>query len=256
MRIVTWNVNGFRAVLKKGFLDWLDRADPDVLCLQEIRSDWTDLGPEVRDALTSRWDVCWFPATRKKGYSGTATLTRKALGFSHTPGMGEPDFDAEGRMVQSRRGPLTLLNGYFPNSGPELARLPFKRQFASTLARLMAARTGPLVVVGDMNVAPQPIDLAHPKANEKNAGYTREEREDFQTYLATGMVDAVRHQNPGVTGLYTWWSNRPGVREKNIGWRIDLVLVSPDLVPRVRSTATHAQVMGSDHCPVEVELED
>lgn len=257
MRFVSWNVNGFRAVLKKGFMDWLEAADPDVLCLQEIRSEWEEVELGIRRQLESAYDVCWFPATAKKGYAGSATLSRKGDGWSHTKGMGIPPFDGEGRLVVSRLGGLTLLAGYFPNASQGLVRLPFKRQWARDLAALVARERGAgqeVVLVGDMNVAPEEIDLARPKDNVKNPGFTPEEREDFRLYLGAGLVDILRERNPGVPGLYTWWTARGGARAKNVGWRIDLFLVSEGLQARVKDAGILSEVLGSDHCPITLEL--
>lgn len=257
MKLVSWNVNGIRAITKNGFAEWLEATDPDVLCLQEIRAGWHEVDKSLWAKLNDRYDVCWFPSTVKKGYAGSATLSRKGLGFSHTRGLGLPDFDGEGRMVVSTHAGFTLLAGYFPNAGEELARLPFKRTFAKELARIVKerhARGEKVVVVGDMNVAPEELDLARPAANRKTAGFTDEEREDFRGYLAAGLKDIFRERNPGKAEQYTWWSARGGARSRNIGWRIDLFLVSEALVPAVRDAQLHPTVVGSDHCPISLEL--
>jgi exodeoxyribonuclease-3 len=257
LKFCTWNVNGFRAVLGQGFMDWLEQADPDVLSLQEIRAEWEVLDLGVRRALESAFDVCWFPSTSKKGYAGSATLTRKGLAFSHRKGLGIEAYDREGRIIVSSLGDLAFIAGYFPNASAGLARLDFKRQFARDLASAIRARHaegGKVILAGDMNVAPEEIDLARPKDNRTNPGFTDEEREDFRAYLAEGMVDILRERNPGVPGLYTWWTARGGARAKNVGWRIDHFLVSQALVDRVGAVAIHPEVMGSDHCPVTLEL--
>jgi exodeoxyribonuclease III len=257
LRLFSWNVNGFRACLKKGFLDWFETADPDLLSLQEVRCSWEDLAPPVQARLERTHEICWFPSTRRRGYAGSATLVRRGLAFEHTRGIGIPDFDDEGRLVVSRRGQLAVIAGYFPNAGEGLVRLPFKRQFARDLARILASRHASgeqIVLAGDMNVAPEAIDLARPKANVTSPGFTPEEREDFKLYLAAGMADALRERNPGVSGLYTWWSQRTGARDRNVGWRIDLFLVSRSLLPRVHDAAIHADVTLSDHCPISLVL--
>lgn len=257
MRFYSWNVNGFRAVLKKGFMDWLETADPDVISLQEIRCEWEEVDLGVRRQLESAYDVCWFPATSKKGYAGAATLARKELGFTHHRGLGIPEVDAEGRMIESTLGDLSFIAGYFPNASAGLVRLPFKRKFARDLAAILKQRhkAGQRVLLaGDMNVAPQEIDLARPKDNVQNPGFTPEEREDFQGYLKAGMVDVLRERNPGVPGMYTWWTQRGGAREKNVGWRIDLFLASATLAGAVKAAAIHADVRGSDHCPISLDL--
>ncbi|WP_005033658.1 exodeoxyribonuclease III [Holophaga foetida] len=258
MKFVSWNINGFRSALKNGFMDWLEDTDPDVLSLQEIRAEWDQVDLGVRQMLEANYDICWFPATRKKGYAGSATLSRKGLGWIHTPGLGIEDYDCEGRIVQSERGDLTLLAGYFPNASSGLVRLPYKRQFALDLAervRQVLAQGRQLIVTGDMNVAPEEIDLARPKDNRMSPGFTDEEREDFRGYLASGLRDVLREQNPGTPGLYTWWSQRGGARAKNVGWRIDLFLVSEGLMGRVKDTRIHPDTLGSDHCPISLELD-
>jgi exodeoxyribonuclease III len=259
VKLYSWNVNGFRASLKRGFMSWFDKVDPDFLSLQEVRCDWADVEPAVRNRIEKSHDLCWFPSTRRRGYAGSASLWRRGLGFTCTPGLGIPAYDDEGRLVVTRRGRLTIIAGYFPNASEGLVRLPYKRQFSLDLAHILEerhARGEQLVLAGDMNVAPEPIDIARPKANVGNPGFTPEERADFKLYLAAGMVDVFRERNPGVPGLYSWWSQRTGARERNIGWRIDLFLVSAFLVPRVRGAAIHADVALSDHCPISLELDD
>ena len=258
LKFITWNINGFRAALGNGFMDWLELADPDLLNLQEIRAEWEVLDLGVRRALESAFDVCWFPATSKKGYAGSATLTRKGLDFRHAPGLGIEDYDREGRIIISTRGELTFIAGYFPNASAGLVRLDYKRRFARDLAVAIRARHAKgerIVLAGDMNVAPEEIDLARPKDNRTSPGFTDAEREDFRAYLAEGMADILRERNPGVPGLYTWWTARGGARAKNVGWRIDHFLVSRALADQVRDVRIHADVMGSDHCPVSLELD-
>jgi len=257
LKFCSWNVNGFRSVLAKGFMDWLEQADPDVLSLQEIRAQWDEVDLGVRRALESVYDVCWFPCTSKKGYAGSATLTRSELGFRHQKGLGIEAYDQEGRIIISSRGPLTFIAGYFPNASTGLVRLAFKRQFARDLAAVIRARHAlgeQVILTGDMNVAPEEIDLARPRDNRTSPGFTDEEREDFRLYLAEGMVDILRERNPDVPGLYTWWTARGGARAKNVGWRIDHFLVNRSLVDQVAAVAIHPEVMGSDHCPVSLEL--
>lgn len=257
MRFYTWNINGFRSVLKQGFMAWLEQADPDVLSLQEIRAEWEQVDLGVRRELEAVFDVAWFPATSKKGYAGSATLSKKELGFSHKMGLGIEDYDREGRLVVSTKDDLVFLGGYFPNASSGLVRLPYKRSFSKDLVAFVARqhKAGKqLIVTGDMNVAPEDIDLARPKDNRMNPGFTDEEREDFRSYLAAGLHDVLRERNPGVPGLYTWWTARGGAREKNVGWRIDHFLVSGGLLARVQDVRIHPQVLGSDHCPVLLDL--
>lgn len=258
MKIVSWNVNGIRSALKGTFLDWFKATDPDVLSLQEIRAEWAELDLFTQGELSAHHDVCWFPATSKKGYAGSATLTRKKLGFTHTKGLGIPDYDVEGRMVVSEHPAFTLVAGYFPNAAAELARLPYKRKFSRDLAAFVRARHAagkPVVVVGDMNVAPEEIDLANPRTNRKNPGFTDEEREDFRAYLKEDLVDVFRERHPGEPALYTWWSQRGAARAKNVGWRIDIFLVSRPLASKVTDARIHPDVRGSDHCPISLDLD-
>ncbi len=257
MKLYTWNVNGFRAALRKGFMDWLEGADPDLISLQEIRCEWEEIDLGVRHQLESAYDVCWFPARSKKGYAGTATLSRKELGFTHAPGLGIEAFDQEGRVVQSLRGDLVFIGGYFPNASTGLVRLDYKRAFARQLAdhvKALHAEGKQVILAGDMNVAPEEIDLARPKDNHLNPGFTLEEREDFRLYLAEGLHDVLRERNPETVGLYTWWTQRGGARAKNVGWRIDHFLISAGLLERAKHVEIHPDVMGSDHCPVSLDL--
>jgi exodeoxyribonuclease III len=257
MRYCSWNVNGFRSVLKQGFMAWLEEADPDVLSLQEVRADWEQVDLGVRRELEAVFDIAWFPAVRKKGYAGSATLSKKELGFTHVKGLGIEDYDSEGRLVISSKDDLVFAGGYFPNASTGLLRLDYKRRFAKDLAAFVTGQHGQgrkLIVTGDMNVAPEEIDLARPRENRLNPGFTDEEREDFRGYLAAGLHDVLRERNPGVPGLYTWWTARGGAREKNVGWRIDHFLVSTALLDRVQEVRIDSQVTGSDHCPITLEL--
>jgi len=257
LKFYTWNVNGFRSALGHGFMDWLERADPDVISLQEIRAEWDQVDLGARRELESAFDICWFPSSGKKGYAGSATFTKRELGFSHSKGLGIEAYDSEGRIIISTLGELTFIAGYFPNASAGLARLQFKRQFAKDLAIVIRSRHAKgekIILTGDMNVAPEEIDLARPKDNRTSPGFTDEEREDFRAYLAEGMVDILRERNPDVPGLYTWWTARGGARSKNVGWRIDHFLVSRPLVERIGAVTIHADVLGSDHCPVSLEL--
>jgi exodeoxyribonuclease-3 len=258
VKIYSWNLNGYRAAAKKGFLEWFKKTDPDVLSLQEIRADWGELSNEDRAALTERHEVCWFPSTAKRGYAGSATIVRKGLPFEHRAGVGVAEFDDEGRLVVSKHPAFTLIAGYFPNASEELARLPYKRRFSRWIRDEVARRHAAgerVIVVGDLNVAPEEIDIARPASNRRSPGFTDEEREDFREYLRAGMSDVFRERNPSAKDQYTWWTWRANARERNVGWRLDIFLVSRALEPSVATVKHHTKVLGSDHCPISLELE-
>ncbi|MDY0061973.1 MAG: exodeoxyribonuclease III [Myxococcota bacterium] len=250
MKLVSWNVNGLRAVLGKGFLDFVAAADADVLCLQETRAL-----PEQVALAVPGYQAFWNPA-EKKGYSGTMFLSRLPL-EEVRQGLGVPELDGEGRVLTARVGGVQLVNVYTPNSQRGLTRLDFRTQqwdpaFRTFLHGLQAH--GPVVFCGDLNVAHQEIDIANPAANRRNAGFTDEERGTFDRLLAEdGFVDTFRvFCQEG--GHYTWWSNFGRARERNIGWRIDYFCVSAALRPRLVAAEIHPTVLGSDHCPISLQL--
>ncbi|MSP91890.1 MAG: exodeoxyribonuclease III [Myxococcales bacterium] len=257
MRIVSWNVNGLRAVHAKGFLPWLAGCGADVVCVQEIRARPEQLPPEL--VAPPGWFSALAPAERL-GYSGVALYARRAPDALQV-GLGEPEFDVEGRLQVARWGDVTVVNGYFPNgNGKERdnSRIPYKLAFYQAVFDHLkpAFDAGQaIVVLGDFNTAPEAIDLARPKDNEKTSGFTPIERAEVRRWLAAGWVDTFRHFHPDQTGAYSWWSQRFGVREKNIGWRIDLALASPGAMPFLRSAEIHHAVRGSDHCPILVTLD-
>ncbi|MEE2757975.1 MAG: exodeoxyribonuclease III [Myxococcota bacterium] len=254
MKLISWNVNGIRACHRKGaFLSLIEREKPDVLCVQETKA-W----PEQLDAdllFEHGYDVVWAKA-EKKGYSGVATFCRAAPHAS-VIGMGIPEFDREGRVVQSKWDGLTLINAYFPNGQRDHARLPYKTEFYRsmlTLAETERAQGQEVIICGDWNTAHHEIDIRNWKTNRKTSGFTDFERALITEFCDAGYVDVFRRLNPDLADRYTWWSNRVGVRERNIGWRIDYHFVSEGLWPRVSTAAIHDQVMGSDHCPIELLL--
>lgn len=252
MRIVTWNVNGIRACHKAGFLDWLAADRPDVLCLQEVRAEPEQIAETVR--RPEGYEAVWHPAKRK-GYSGVGTWVNSVA--TTTVGIGDPRFDDEGRALFTELDGFTLVNVYVPNGSRDLSRVPFKLDFYQALHDFVSRKhqAGEKVVVcGDWNTAHAEVDLANPKANEKTTGFLPEERAWIDRFLALGLVDVFRDRHRGETGHYTWWSQRFGVRERNIGWRIDYFLVSEGLAPRVHAIAHHPAVKGSDHCPVALEI--
>lgn len=259
LKIFSWNVNGFRSILKKNFMGFLEEFDPDVLCLQEVRSEWEEIDVEFRRQILNEYDVCWFPSSIKKGYSGTAVFSRKSLLAHHQSGVGDSRFDDEGRIINTFCSDLHLISGYFPNASSELKRLDYKRAFSKLLCKnikVAMKKNKNLIVVGDLNVAPEPIDLANPNSNHSNPGFTPEEREDFKEYISLGLIDIHRDRHQNTPEIYTWWSNRTGARARNVGWRIDIFLLSRSLIDRITETTIHSKILGSDHCPISIEIKN
>ncbi len=256
LAIVSWNVNGLRAVARKGFTDWLAASRADVVGVQEVRALPEQLPEAVREPPGYRTH---FVAASRKGYSGVGLFSRQRP-TELTTELGHPPIDSEGRLQFARFGKLWVVNGYFPNgNGKERdnSRVPFKIDFSRRLRKRLAPalRSGePILVMGDLNTAHREIDLSRPKQNQKTSGFLPEERVEFDHWIRAGWVDTFRHYTDE-GGHYTWWSQRRGVREKNIGWRIDYVLASPGAMPYLRGAAIHPEVTGSDHCPVSVRLD-
>ena len=249
MKLISWNVNGLRACVGKGFYESLAALDADVVCLQE-----TKLQAGQIDLALEGYETYWNYAD-KKGYSGTAIFTRRHP-LSVTYGLGIDLHDHEGRIITAEYEDFYLVTAYVPNSQDGLRRLDYRQQWDKDLrAYLKELETRkPVVLCGDLNVAHREIDLKNPKSNRKNAGFTDEEREGFQQLLDAGFVDTFRHFYPDQTDIYSWWSYRFRAREKNAGWRIDYFVVSEALRPLLESAAIHTEIFGSDHCPVEVVL--
>ena len=250
MKLISWNVNGLRACVGKGFYESLAALDADVVCLQE-----TKLQAGQIDLALEGYETYWNYAD-KKGYSGTAIFTRRHP-LSVTYGLGIDLHDHEGRIITAEFESFYLVTAYVPNSQDELRRLDYRQQWDKDLrAYLKELETRkPVVLCGDLNVAHREIDLKNPKSNRRNAGFTDEEREGFQQLLDAGFVDTFRHFYPDQTDIYSWWSYRFRAREKNAGWRIDYFVVSEALRPQLVSAAIHTEIFGSDHCPVEVVIE-
>lgn len=249
-KVHSWNVNGLRSCLEKGFLGYVQAFRPDVLCLQEVRADPS----QVESALPDGYTAYWNPAERK-GYSGVAIWARRPP-LSVRAGMGVPEADAEGRVLTAEWEDLQVVSVYAPNVRPDLSRLRFRAEvWDPALAGFLQtlAKRKPVVFAGDLNVAHQAIDLAHPGPNRGKAGYTEEERAGFERYLKSGFIDTFRVFEPG-PGHYSWWSFRARARANNVGWRIDYVMASEDLRPRLAGASILPQVMGSDHCPVVLHL--
>lgn len=250
VKLISWNVNGLRAVLRKNFLDYLAEEDPDILCLQETKAGPDDVEQLWPVSYTTYWNVA-----HKKGYAGTAIFTR-ARPLRVTRGIGRPEHDREGRVLAAEYKSFVLVNAYVPNSQRELTRLPYRRKWDRALLRYLKdlERSKPVIFCGDFNVAHTELDLANPKANVRNHGFTPEERAGFSAFIKAGFLDAFREfEKSG--GHYTWWSPMAGVRDRNIGWRIDYFLISPLLRPRLKRAFIRSDVLGSDHCPVGIELE-
>lgn len=254
MKIISWNVNGLRACERNGFHDWFGSVRPDVICMQEVRAELPQLSDACREP--EGYHTVWNPAM-KKGYSGVATWSRTPPAAVQY-GLGVTDFDSEGRVIVTQHDDITLYNIYFPNGSRDHSRVPFKLAFYETLMAQLEKRlaAGDRVIVGgDFNTAHEAIDLANPRANVNTTGFLPEERAVLQRFLDLGFKDVFRDRHPDEKGHYTWWSNRPGVREKNVGWRIDYFLVSENLVDRVKDVSILCEVKGSDHCPVVIEVE-
>lgn len=249
MKFISWNVNGLRAVVGKGFADIFKVFDADFFCLQE-----TKLQEGQIDLAFEGYESYWSYADRK-GYSGTAIFTRHKP-LSVRTSIDVDRHDHEGRITALEFDDFFLVNVYTPNSQNELARLDYRmdweNEFLNFVKELDSMK--PVVICGDMNVAHEEIDLANPKTNRRNAGFTDEERSCITRLLEAGFTDTYRHLNPDKTGAYSWWSYRGRAREKNVGWRIDYFLISNRLVDRLENADIHADITGSDHCPVELRL--
>jgi len=249
VKVVSWNVNGLRSVLRKNFLEFLIAEKPDIICLQETKCQEHDVEP-----VWPRSYRAFFNSAERKGYSGTAVLSRvEPIQVSH--GMGKAEHDREGRILTAEYPDFYLVNVYVPNSKRDLSRLPYRqewdRDFRKYLKRLQQSK--PVVFCGDLNVAHTELDLTHPKANQHNHGFTREERAGFDAYVKAGFVDSFREFDK-TGGNYTWWSVVGSSRAKNVGWRLDYFLLSAALRPRLTNAFIRSQVMGSDHCPVGIQL--
>ena len=257
MRIVSWNVNGLRACVKKGFLDVLEASDADVVGIQELRALPSQLGPEVR--APEGWHTVFVPAERK-GYSGVAMFARQAPTRVET-GLGIDEYDVEGRLLIAHFGRLSIANVYFPKgsgTNRDNSRVHYKLGFYQALfERLQVLRKrGPVYVLGDYNTAHTELDLARPKTNHKTSGFLPEERAEMQRWIDAGWSDTFRRRHKGEPGHYTWWRQWGNARADNVGWRIDYVLASPSAQRRVVDAFIWPDVMGSDHCPVGVDIKD
>ncbi|MFL5785446.1 MAG: exodeoxyribonuclease III [Bacteriovoracaceae bacterium] len=253
MKLISWNVNGIRSVHNKGFLEWITRESPDILCLQETKADISQFPAEI---LEHEHYTCHASSAVKKGYSGVATLSRQKI--LDTKKVEKEEYDSEGRVLIHELSDFYLLNCYFPNGQRDHKRVPFKLAFSDYVLMKMneLRKKKPIIITGDFNTAHQEIDLANPKTNKNTTGFLPNERAWMDKFISEGYVDIYRHFHPDQAGAYTWWSvMNPSIRERNIGWRIDYFFVSAELVPRVKKAEILASVKGSDHCPVSITLE-
>ena len=249
MKCISWNVNGIRACVKKGFLDFFKEADADIFCIQESKMQEGQLDLEL-DGYEQYWNYAV-----KKGYSGTAVFTKERP-LSVTYGMGIEEHDQEGRVITLEYEDFYFVTVYTPNSQSELARLDYRMTWEDDFLAYLKGleEKKPVIFCGDLNVAHKEIDLKNPKTNRKNAGFTDEERGKFTDLLAAGFTDTFRYLYPDVEGIYSWWSYRFSARAKNEGWRIDYFCVSDCLKDKVEDAKILTDVMGSDHCPIELDI--
>lgn len=250
MKLISWNVNGLRACMQKGFMDFFKEVDADIFCLQETKMQEGQLEMEL-PGYHQYWN-----SAEKKGYSGTALFTKREP-LCVTYGIGVEQHDHEGRVITAEYEAYYVVTVYTPNSQRELTRLDYRMEWEADFLKYLKKleEKKPVIFCGDLNVAHQEIDLKNPKTNHHNAGFTDEERACFTKVLENGFVDTFRHFYPEVTGVYSWWSYMFQARAKNAGWRIDYFVVSECLKECLKDAKIHTQVLGSDHCPVELELE-
>ncbi len=252
MKLISWNVNGLRACLGKGFSQFVQGELPDLLALQEVKMEEGQAEIPLPPGYYQYWN-----SAEKRGYSGTAVFTRREP-LSVTRGMGLQRHDREGRLLTLEYPDYWFVTVYTPNAQQELARLDYRMEWEEDFRAYLLGldQTKPVILCGDMNVAHQEIDMKNPGPNRKNPGFPQEERDKFTALLEAGFVDTFRHFYPERTGAYSWWSYRFRAREKNAGWRIDYFLASSRLVPRLEDSLIYSQVTGSDHCPVGLLLKD
>ncbi|MBU8769013.1 exodeoxyribonuclease III [Cytobacillus oceanisediminis] len=250
MKLVSWNVNGIRACVKKGFMDYFKEVDADIFCIQESKLQEGQI-----ELILEGYHQYWNYAI-KKGYSGTAVFTKKEP-LSVRYGLGDDETEPEGRILTLEYEGFYLVNVYTPNSQRDLARLPYRLEWEERIREYLLGldQIKPVIMCGDLNVAHFEIDLKNAKSNRGNSGFTDEERGKMTRLLGSGFVDAFRYKYPEAEGAYTWWSYMAKVRERNIGWRIDYFIVSEKLKERILDSQIHYDIMGSDHCPVALELE-
>lgn len=256
-KISSWNVNGIRACIKKGFFNWMDSDSSDIVCIQETKASPDQL--EEGDAYPENYHT-YYASAQKKGYSGVAIYSKKCLPEPIiTIGLGIEEFDNEGRTIIARYPSFNLINCYFPNGQRDHGRVPYKLRYCQAISeqvQLLKIDTGnPVIVCGDYNTAHHPIDLRNPKSNKKSTGFLENERAWLDQFQEEGMIDTFRHLHPEEPDHYTWWTYRSGCREKNVGWRIDYFFATDDLKDQILSSNHSPKVLGSDHCPLGIEVE-
>ena len=247
MKLISWNVNGIRACVQKGFLDFFNEVDADIFCIQESKLQEGQINLEL-EGYHQYWNYA-----EKKGYSGTAIFTKKEP-ISVYYGLGIEEHDREGRVITLEFEDFYMITVYTPNSLNGLARLDYRMKWEEDFKNYLKnlEKTKPVIVCGDLNVAHKEIDLKNPTTNRKNAGFTDEEREKFTELLNAGFIDTFRYFYPDTKGIYSWWSYRFNARKNNAGWRIDYFITSESLKDRLESAKIHTEILGSDHCPVEL----
>lgn len=259
MIIASWNVNGLRAVATKGFPEWIKKTQPEIIALQEIKAQEKDAEPLLR-LWSDDYETFLFPGIIK-GYSGTALLIKKTFKdqiIAIHRGLEVEEYDNEGRLIWVECKDFILMNGYFPNGGRDLSRVDFKLDFSRKTLKLALklhkTHKKPIIITGDINTAHTEIDLANPKSNVKSTGFLPRERVFIDEMIAEGFNDLFRHFHPGLPEQYTWWTYRGDCRERNIGWRLDYFFSTPELISKVQRIEHLSEVLGSDHCPILLEL--
>jgi exodeoxyribonuclease-3 len=250
VKLISWNVNGIRACLNKGFEDFFKQIDADIFCIQETKCQQEQVQLKFANYLD------YWNSAEKKGYSGTAIFTKKKP-INVTYGIGIEEHDKEGRIITLEFDNFYLVNNYTPNSKRELERLDYRQIWEDEIRKylLKLKKNKPVIMCGDLNVAHKEIDLKNPKQNRKNAGFTDEERNKMTELLNAGFTDTFRYLYPEKENEYTWWSYMGHAREKNIGWRIDYFIVSKDIESKIKEVKIYQEILGSDHCPVELDIE-
>ena len=250
MKMISWNVNGLRAAMGKGFMDFFRQQDADIFCLQETKLQEGQIQLDM-PGYYQYWNYA-----EKKGYSGTAVFTKRKP-VNVMLGIGMEEHDREGRVITLEFDEFYFITVYTPNSQNELARLPYRMEWEDDFLEYVKGleKDKPVIYAGDLNVARLEIDIKNPKTNRRNAGFTDEEREKIQRAVDSGFIDTFRFFNPQIEGIYSWWSYRFKARERNAGWRIDYFMASESLKDKLKDAKIHTEVMGSDHCPVELDIE-